>query len=188
MLLAGDEFGRTQRGNNNAYCQDNAISWVDWSLATTESALLDFVRELSRLRRDHPVFRRRRFFLGRTGGDGKGDIIWLTPSGREMSDADWRLGYAKSLAVYLNGDAITEPGPRGEKITDDSFLLLINAHDEDMVFTLPQAEYGAKWQVVLDTADEEPRSSPYRGETRPAGAQVPVTARSIQILRAGSAA
>jgi isoamylase len=188
MLLAGDEFGRTQRGNNNAYCQDNAISWVDWSLATTESALLDFVRELSRLRRDHPVFRRRRFFLGRTGGDGKGDIIWLTPSGREMSDADWRLGYAKSLAVYLNGDAITEPGPRGEKITDDSFLLLINAHYEDMVFTLPQAEYGAKWQVVLDTADEEPRSSPYRGETRPAGAQVPVTARSIQILRAGSAA
>ncbi|MEV5407634.1 glycogen debranching protein GlgX [Thermopolyspora sp. NPDC052614] len=187
MLLAGDEFGRTQRGNNNAYCQDNAISWVDWSLAETERGLLEFVRDLSRLRRDHRVFRRRRFFHGRAGGDGKGDIIWLTPSGREMGDSDWRLGYAKSLAVYLNGDAITEPGPRGEKISDDSFLLLINAHYEDMDFTLPDAEFGAKWQVVLDTADEGPRGAPYRGETWPAGAQVSVMARSIQILRAGSA-
>ncbi len=183
MLLAGDEFGRTQNGNNNAYCQDNPISWVDWSLATTEADLLEFVRELSRLRREHPVFRRRRFFHGRHGTDGKGDIVWLTPSGREMSEEDWRLGYAKSLMVYLNGQAITEPGPRGERITDDSFLLLINAHYEDLPFTLPQADFGAKWETVLDTADEGPRDARHRGETWLAGAQVPVTARSLQILR-----
>jgi glycogen debranching enzyme GlgX len=183
MLLAGDEFGRTQRGNNNAYCQDNPVSWVDWSLAETEAGLLEFVRDLSRLRREHPVFRRRRFFHGRAGTDDRGDIVWLTPSGREMSEADWRLGYAKSLMVYLNGDAITEPGPRGEKITDDSFLLLVNAHYEDLPFTLPEAEFGAKWQVVLDTADEGPRDARHSGETWPAGAEVPVVARSIQILR-----
>ena len=183
MLLAGDEFGRTQHGNNNAYCQDNPISWVDWSLAETEADLLEFVRELSRLRREHPVFRRRRFFHGRPGTDGKGDIVWLTPSGREMSEEDWRIGYAKSLMVYLNGQAITEPGPRGERITDDSFLLLINAHYEDLPFTLPASDFGAKWETVLDTADEGPRDARHRGETWPAGAQVPVTARSLQILR-----
>jgi pullulanase/glycogen debranching enzyme len=133
MLLAGDEFGRTQRGNNNAYCQDNDVSWVDWSLVKPEAHLLEFVRALSRLRRDHPVFRRRRFFHGRQAHDGMRDIVWLTPSGAEMTDTDWHAGYSKSLAVFVNGDAITEPGHRGEKIKDDSFLLLINAHHENLM-------------------------------------------------------
>ncbi|WP_433500527.1 glycogen debranching protein GlgX [Sphaerimonospora sp. CA-214678] len=177
MMAAGDEFGRTQHGNNNAYCQDNEISWVDWSLAETESDLLEFVRRLAEFRRGHPVFRRRRFFRGRVR-EGVRDIVWLTPAGEEMTDGDWDTGYAKSLAVFLNGDAISEPGPRGERIRDDSFLLLINAHHESLTFTLPAAEFGDGWRSVLDTdggtdADDE---------VRHAGASVPVAPRSLQVL------
>src|SRR5215831_18369625 len=123
MLLAGDEIGRTQRGNNNAYCQDNEISWVDWSRVAAERDLLAFTQKLARLRRQHPVFRRRRFFKGPT------DIAWLTPAGEEMTEADWRASYAKSVAVFLNGAAITEPDPRGDPITDMKFLLMFNAGD-----------------------------------------------------------
>ncbi len=183
MLLAGDEFGRTQGGNNNAYCQDNETSWVDWSLVKTEANLLEFVRMLATLRRHHPVFRRRRFFYGRRAGDDVRDIVWLTPSGKEMVSADWHASYAKSLAVFLNGDAISEPGPRGERITDDSFLLLINAHHESLTFTLPGTEFGDCWRPVLDTADEAPGQGSFPGETWPAGVDVSVTARSVQILR-----
>ncbi|WP_067186537.1 glycogen debranching protein GlgX [Microtetraspora niveoalba] len=183
MLLAGDEFGRTQQGNNNAYCQDNDISWVDWSLARTEADLLEFVRLLAALRRGHPVFRRRRFFYGRRAGDDLRDIVWLTPSGKEMVSGDWHASYAKSLAVFVNGDAISEPGPRGERITDDSFLLLINAHHESLTFTLPGAEFGDRWHPVLDTADDAPGQGPFPGEMWPAGVDVSVTARSFQILR-----
>ncbi|MEV6859526.1 glycogen debranching protein GlgX [Streptosporangium subroseum] len=182
MLLAGDEFGRTQEGNNNAYCQDNGISWVDWSLAKTEEDLLDFVRVLSKLRRRHPVFQRRRFFHGRKAEDGTRDIVWLTPAGEEMSASDWHTGYAKSLVVFLNGNAITEPGPRGEQIVDDSFLLLINAHHEDMTFTLPEAKYGKKWQMVLDTADETLKNRPVPNAFWAPEAAVEVASHSIQIL------
>ncbi|HEY9522207.1 MAG TPA: glycogen debranching protein GlgX [Thermopolyspora sp.] len=182
MLLAGDEFGRTQHGNNNAYCQDNDVSWVDWSLVKPESDLLAFVRELARLRRDNPVFRRRRFFHGRPMHNGVGDLVWLTPSGEQMIAADWRLGYAKSLSVFLNGAAISEPGPHGEKIIGDSFLLLINAHYEDLTFTLPGAEFGAVWRTVLDTADETSPAEP-AGEEVAAKARIAVTGRSIRILR-----
>src|SRR5690606_22286501 len=118
MVLAGDEIGRTQHGNNNAYCQDNELSWVDWSLVERERDLLEFVRSLAALRRRHPVFRRRRFFRGT--GDGTHAVAWLTPAGGEMREADWHNG-ARSLAVFLSGDAISEPGPRGERIRDDSF-------------------------------------------------------------------
>jgi isoamylase len=158
MLLAGDELGRTQRGNNNAYCQDHEISWVDWEAAAADTSLLDFTCQLIALRREHPVFRRRRFFSGRpaiaagTPGDGLRDISWLTPAGTEMTVDDWRTGYARSLGVLLNGDAITEPDPRGEVITDDSFLLLINAHDQPVRFTVPGTELADGWQVVVDTA------------------------------------
>ncbi len=177
MMAAGDEFGRTQHGNNNAYCQDNEISWVDWSLAETESDLLEFVRRLAELRRGHPVFRRRRFFRGRVRG-GVRDIVWLTPAGEEMTDADWDTGYAKSLAVFLNGDAISEPGPRGERIRDDSFLLLINAHHESLTFTLPAADFGDGWRSVLDTAEADGADD----KVRCAGASVPVAPRSLQVL------
>ncbi|WP_169980295.1 glycogen debranching protein GlgX [Microbispora sp. H10836] len=182
MLLAGDEFGRTQHGNNNAYCQDNDVSWIDWSLLRQEDDLLDFVRRLAALRRAHPVFRRRRFFHGRTVGGGSRDIVWLTPSGTEMADSDWHTGYAKSLGVYVNGEAIGEPGPRGERIRDETFLLLINAHHESLTFALPGAELGAAWRPVLDTADESVHDDPYAEESLPAGAKVCVADRSMQIL------
>ena len=173
MLLAGDEMGRTQRGNNNAYCQDNEISWVDWAAAgepraagaparrrgpagqETNRALLEFVRWLVQFRADHPVFRRRRFFHGQDirGVPGQlEDIAWFTPAGQEMTAADWQAGSARSLTVFLNGRAISEPDRRGERIRDDSFLLLFNASELDQQFTLPPPRYGARWSKVLDTA------------------------------------
>ncbi len=159
MLLAGDEMGRTQQGNNNAYCQDNELSWVDWEGVAKHADLLGFTCELSELRRLHPVFRRRRFFSGRPaaapgrGGEaGLADIVWLTPSGRAMTAADWQVGYARSLAVFLNGNAITEPAPHGEPLRDDDFLLLVNAHDEPVTFVMPPARFSAGWQIVVDTS------------------------------------
>jgi isoamylase len=149
MLLAGDELGRTQQGNNNAYCQDNELSWVDWEAAGKHADLLEFTSNLIALRREHPVFRRRRFFSGELGGQR--DISWLTPAGAEMTNADWQASQTRSLAVLLNGEAITEPGAHGEPITDQSFLLLFNAHDQPVTFTLPGA--ARDWQVVVDTAD-----------------------------------
>ena len=153
MLLAGDELGRTQRGNNNAYCQDNETSWVDWEMAGDESSLLEFARGVAELRRNHPVFRRRRFFTGPAdGATGRpGDIAWFTPSGREMTDADWKTGYAKAMGVFLNGDAITEPDPRGERVRDETFLLLFSADSQPARFTLPAEDFGHHWEVVLDT-------------------------------------
>jgi isoamylase len=150
MLLAGDELGRTQQGNNNAYCQDNELSWIDWEAAGKHADLLEFTSSLIALRREHPVFRRRRFFSGELGGQR--DISWLTPAGTEMTGADWGASDTRSLAVLLNGEAITEPGPRGETITDHSFLLLFNASDQPVAFTLPAASAAAGWQVVVDTA------------------------------------
>ncbi|MCC5574157.1 glycogen debranching protein GlgX [Microtetraspora sp. AC03309] len=181
MLSHGDEMGRTQGGNNNAYCQDNETSWVDWSDTRENRLLLDFTRKLSRLRRDHPVFRRRRFFYGRPergSHDELSDIAWLTPSGTEMTDQDWRNGYARALAVFLNGDAITEPDRRGRRITDDSFLLLFNAHHDVIRFTIPTG-YGEMWTTALDTA------RPVTTDSRVcrAGEEVPVSGRSVRVLR-----
>ena len=158
MLLAGDELGRTQRGNNNAYCQDNETSWVDWHMAEDESSLLEFARGVAELRRNHPVFRRRRFFTGPADGAAgrPGDIAWFTPSGREMTDADWKTGYAKAMGVFLNGDAITEPDPRGERVRDETFLLLFSADSQPAWFTLPAEDFGHGWEVVLDTGAAGP--------------------------------
>ena len=177
MLLSGDELGRTQLGNNNAYCQDNEISWLDWTSADAE--LIAFTTELAALRRDHPVFRRRRYFRGRERSvpDATADIAWLTPSGDEMTDADWQAGYAKSLAVYLNGSAITEPGPRGEPVSDDRFLLLFNAGSEPMSFTLPSPEHAPGWQVVIDTAGISTGTS-----LRPRS-ELKVASRAVAVLR-----
>jgi isoamylase len=180
MLLAGDEMGRTQAGNNNAYCQDNELSWLDWSLAAAERDLLQFTETLATLRRDHPVFRRRRFFRGRRDepGDESSDILWLTPSGKEMTQEDWGPGYAQSLAVYLNGEAITEPDPRGGRIIDDRFLLLFNAHPDPLTFTLPEASLAAGWEVVIDTSLAK-RSRPLE-----ATGEVKVAGRAVMLLRA----
>jgi isoamylase len=186
MMLAGDEMGRTQRGNNNAYCQDNDISWTDWSLMDSERDLVDFTRALSALRRDHPVFRRRRFFRGRHPGASSafpGDIVWLTPAGREVTEHDWRGG-RKSLAVFLNGDKISEPDPRGERITDDRFLLLFNAEADTVSFNLPGVRYGREWEVVIDTCG--PRVPALHGELPPvlnAKAQAKVAGRAVMVLR-----
>jgi isoamylase len=177
MLLAGDEMGRTQAGNNNAYCQDTGLSWLDWGLATAEQDLLQFTETLAGLRRDHPVFRRRRFFRGQGQGDEKGDIIWLTPAGEVMTDADWGASYAKSLAVLLNGDAISEPDPRGGKIVDDKFLLLFNAHSNPLTFTLPEASHAAGWEVVIDTGSGVP------GAIHPPKKEVEVRDHSVVVLR-----
>jgi glycogen operon protein len=150
MLLHGDEFGRTQGGNNNAYCQDNEISWVDWE--AVDEDLLDFTRRLLALRAEHPVFRRRRFFTGKAQDDGLPDIAWLSADATVMDEEDWTHGSVRPLSVFLNGEGITEPGLRGEEIVDDSFLLLLNPSHEDAAITLPDAPLGQKWQLVLDTS------------------------------------
>jgi isoamylase len=188
MLLHGDEVGRTQHGNNNAYCQDNEISWVDWEHAAQEKDLHEFTCALAAFRRRHPVFRRRRFFDRPDGRPGSipGDIAWLTPSGREMTDNDWNTGYAKALGVFLNGDAISEPDPRGEPVRDDTFLLLFSADSEPVRFTLPSAEYGGSWTVVLDTSSADlpgdPPDAPASRQSK-AGGWVVLKAHSMMLLR-----
>jgi glycogen operon protein len=152
MLLAGDEIGRTQRGNNNAYCQDNELSWHDWSVDGERAALLAFAQQLVRLRREHPVFRRRDFFQGRPlRGGGIKDILWLQPDGTEMSEQEWERAYARCLAVYLSGTGLQEVDRRGQPMRDDDFLMLFNAHHEEIAFVLP-AFNGETWRCVLDTA------------------------------------
>jgi len=151
MLLGGDEIGRTQQGNNNAYCQDNALSWYDWD--QIEDDLLAFTRRLIRFRLDHPVFHRRRWFQGRAIHDsGERDIGWFTPDGEEMTEEHWRVGFAKSLLVLFNGKALPDPDSRGERVTDSSFLVLFNAHYEAIAFTLPEVAWGTEWTKLLDTA------------------------------------
>jgi len=149
MLLAGDEIGRTQGGNNNAYCQDNEISWVDWAHADSE--LLAFTASLIALRQSHPVFRRRHYFLGRPiYGAGITDIGWYRPDGEPMSEEDWRVGLKESIGVFLNGDALNSLDPRGEPVSDDSFYIAFNAHHEDAVFALPR-DLNRDFAVVLNT-------------------------------------
>jgi glycogen operon protein len=176
MLLAGDEIGRTQGGNNNAYCQDNPTSWIDWG--NPDRDLLDFVQFLIWFQRSHPVFRRRRWFQGRPiRGKHLADIGWFTPSGNELSEQDWQTAYAKSVGVFLNGMAIPSPGPKGEPVTDDNFFLLFNAHWESIEFVLPQ-KWGSRWEKVLDTAHKCQTSTTYSS-----GESVQVLERSIVVLR-----
>jgi len=152
MITAGDEIGRTQLGNNNAYCQDNEVSWIAWGLTPAQRDLLAFTRRLVRLRAEHPVLRRRTFFLGRgIRGQDITDILWLDPGGREMTDAAWNAPHARALGVMLAGDAIPEVDERGEPIRDDTLLVLFNAGDAPLAFTLPAVPAGRSWDVVLDT-------------------------------------
>jgi isoamylase len=171
MLLAGDEMGRTQEGNNNAYCQDNEISWMDWQ--NTDEALSGFVHDLIQLRADHPVLRRRKFFDGEA-------IAWFTPAGEQMTGEDWEAGFAKSLTVFLNGEEITEPDRRGQPIRDDSFLLLFNASELDLEFTIvPQAS--GDWEKAVDTAAPAGESGE-NTRVKP-GDKVIVVNRSVQLFR-----
>ncbi len=167
MLLGGDEIGRTQQGNNNAYCQDNEISWYDW--ASVDEDLLAYTRELIRLRARHPVFRRRRWFEGRSvRGSVYHDIAWYKPDGQEMSADDWQRGFAKSMAVYLNGRGILTLDERGQRMTDDSFLVLFNAHHDFVHFTMPPDQAEHAWQIELYSAvglvDDLPVHAPEAGD------------------------
>ncbi|MGH3273512.1 MAG: glycogen debranching enzyme, partial [Streptosporangiaceae bacterium] len=185
MLTAGDEQGRTQGGNNNAYCQDNDVSWLDWTLTREHAGLLDFTATLAGLRRAHPVFRRRRFFSGQAAGDGLSDIIWLAPSGEPMADGEWHDGQLQSIGVFLNGDAISEPGPRGETVLDQSFLLLFNAQARPVTFRLPGPAYAARWTPVVDTsAAGPPAMGPDGHDELGAEATAAVPARAVIVLRA----
>ncbi|WP_283137428.1 glycogen debranching protein GlgX [Rhizohabitans arisaemae] len=180
MLSHGDELGRTQRGNNNGYCQDNELTWVDWTALDRDRSLMEFTRGLTAFRRKHPVFRRRRFFRGDASTGELSDLAWFTAGGREMADEDWNADHVKSLGVFMNGDAITEPGRRGETVRDDSFLLLFNAHRETVRFTLPAQRIGERWIKEIDTA------LPFLlddGLLSKVGDVVDVEPHSLQVLR-----
>jgi glycogen operon protein len=182
MLLHGDELGRSQRGNNNGYCQDSELTWIDWE--SVDEGLLEFTKLVTRLRTEHPTFRRRRFFHGRPvrreEGDPVQDIAWFAPGGEVMTDEDWDAGFAKSLAMYLNGHGIRETDERGEDVVDDCFYLAFNAHHEPIEYTLPTGEYAEGWTVVVDTAE--------LGEVEPvqlkAGDTLTVAARATVVLQA----
>jgi glycogen operon protein len=152
MICGGDEIGRTQRGNNNAYCQDNDLTWYHWKEADT--SLHAFTRDLIRLRSEHPVFLRRRWFQGRPiRGQEVSDIGWFTPGGTEMSEQDWTTGHAKSLGVFLNGDAIPTPDEHNQRVTNDSFYVMFNSHSDAVRFVLPESKWGEAWTIAFDTSD-----------------------------------
>jgi glycogen operon protein len=195
MMLHGDEISRTQQGNNNAYCQDNELTWMSWKDTEKHTELFTFASELIAFRRAHPVFRRKRFFDGRPTHRGAGpeDIAWFTPEGAHMSEEDWEATFGKAITVYLNGEGIHDRDLRGEWVRDDSFVLFFNAHYEDIEFTVPGKEYGAQWQIVVntDTGEVDKHTSVGFGiETDPdtigdvaATDKVTVTARSLLVLQ-----
>lgn len=178
MLVAGDEFGRTQHGNNNAYCQDNEVSWLDWKKA--DSDLLNYTRNLIQTRKTHPVFCRRRWFQGQPiSGTKVEDIAWFLPSAKEMNDKHWNNEFAKSLGVYLNGLGIHWVDPQGQRIIDDSFYVIFNAHHDALEYTLPGVNYGKHWWKVLDTNDG---AYTIDDHTFDAGSKISVEGRSIVLL------
>ena len=175
MLLAGDEVGRTQNGNNNVYCQDNEISWFDW--VDVDEELFEYTKALIALRTEHPVFRRRRWFQGRPLR-GSPDIAWLKSDGTEMSEDDWQWGKAHSIGMFLNGEAITSPDPRGQRVVDDSFLLLFNAWHEPIEWHMGD-KWGDAWELALDTATAVPAKESDEVVRR----SVVLTDRSVVLLR-----
>jgi isoamylase len=184
MLLAGDELGRTQLGNNNAYCQDNEISWVDWELDEERVALQDFTRAIVALRREHPVFRRRRFFQGRAVyGSGVKDIGWFTPDGTEMNEAEWQAPDVSTLGVFLNGEEIPDRDPGGERIVDDSFMLLLNGGGEPALFTLPGEPWAKEYELLADTALAFVRPPGADAPSYMAGEELSMASRSMAVLR-----
>ncbi len=179
MVLRGDELGRTQRGNNNAWCQDNALSWLRWDEADEE--LLDFTKRVIRLRKQHPVFRRSEFLTGReVRGSGLPDVWWFRPDGRRMAQRDWGRDDARAIGVFLNGAEIPTLDPHGQEVWDDSFLCLFNAHYEAIEFLLPTRRFGVRWAHELSTA--EPRLEPGTHECA-ARQPVIVASRSMVVLR-----
>jgi isoamylase len=181
MLLAGDELRRTQRGNNNAYCQDNELSWLDWAVDERGQGLLDFTKRLLRLRAEHPVFRRSAFLTGEERqGSGAPDVWWFRPDGRRMTQTDWSRGDAFTLGAFLNGSEIPTLTADGEPIADESFIVLFNAWRDPVTFVLPPTRFGRRWAHELCTGEPE---LPPNGTTLPARAQVPLRGRALRVLR-----
>jgi isoamylase len=185
MICGGDEIGRTQRGNNNAYCQDNELSWYDWKLDRPARELFAFVQQLLALRREHAVLRRRRFFQGRRiwGSEVK-DLAWFRPDGKEMTDDDWNKGYVRCLGLRLAGDAIEERDEKGRRVIGDTLLVLINAHHESLPFTMPAHKRGVRWEPLIETTahavgQDEPKSTAYRK----GGDRIDLGARSLAVFR-----
>ena len=181
MILHGDELGRTQNGNNNGYAQDNELSWVHWDRA--DEALIEFTAAVCRLRKDHPTFRRMRYFDGRPVEREEGaplpDIAWLKPDGSQMRPEDWDASFGKSVCVFLNGEGIRQRDDRGQPIVDVHFLLFFNAHDETVEFTVPDGGLDRAWDIVIDTAGLAADVAPvHRRDV------LPVRARSLVVLRA----
>ncbi len=181
MIAHGDELGRTQLGNNNTYCQDSELSWVHWQEA--DEALIEFTASVARLRRQHPTFRRRRFFDGRPVSRGAGeplpDIVWMTPGGQLMKPDDWDAGFGRCIGMFLNGNGIRGMDTRGARVVDDSFLLLFNAHDESLDWVLPPEEFAPAWRLVIDTS-----GVPDQLETIPGGTSVRVADKGMVVLQA----
>ncbi|MGH9645116.1 MAG: glycogen debranching protein GlgX, partial [Terriglobales bacterium] len=180
MLLAGDEIGHTQQGNNNAYCQDNEISWISWDPVQMDTEFLGFVKRLIALRHDHPAFHRRNFFQGRKiKGAEVTDIAWLRPDGQPMTDEEWNQEFARCLGVSLSGEAVDEVDERGQRVRDENFLMLLNAHHEEIPFALPPAAADAGWIALVDTSCQTTRRPDafYNG-----GSSYPLQARSLALL------
>jgi isoamylase len=178
MLLGGDELSHTQKGNNNTYCQDNELTWLNWELNDEQKDFLEFVKKVTRLWREQPVFQRRKFFNGRAiRGSGITDISWFGPDGKDMDDDAWNKGFVKCLGVRLAGDLIGDVNERGEPIVGDTLLLLLNAHHEPLPFTLPQTRPEHHWERLLDTAGKDDKLLVLRG-----GDQYPLEARSLAVL------
>jgi isoamylase len=177
MISHGDELGRTQLGNNNAYCQDNEIAWIDWNLDTDKQTLLDFASKLVRFRRAQPTLRRRKYFQGRNIRGGQ-DVAWLSPDGREMDDAAWQAGFVRTLGMLLSGTAIAEVDERGERITGDTVLVLLNGNPDALTFILPASAGNEPWHRVFDTSDPHGADLIYK-----AGVQYPMQDRSVAVFK-----
>lgn len=181
MLTGGDEIGRTQHGNNNAYCQDNDISWYDWNLTGSDTILLTFVKDLIAFRKKHPVLRRRRFFQGRSvqGSDVR-DITWIRPEGGEMGDAEWQEGWIKTLGMRLGGDALNDVDENGDQIVDDTLLILLSAYDQPIDFVMPGFKPDVVWEHVFDTSEKDGVGKP---EEYRVGESYSLAGRSIAVFR-----
>ena len=179
MLCAGDEVGRTQKGNNNAYCQDNDISWMNWKLSPKQREFLEFCRKVVKIGRDQPVLNRKTYFKGRpTGKTAEKDIVWLEPSGHEMTTEDWNSGHIRCLGALLNGDVLDEVDELGQQIPADTILLLWNAHDHVVTFQLPEHPDGRPWELLIDT-----RHSVQKSQTFSLGETYSVLNRSLVLFR-----
>jgi glycogen operon protein len=181
MLNAGDEFGRTQLGNNNTYCQDNELNWFKWNWDEEAKTLFDFTRKLIRFRKEHPVFRRPKYFkVRRIRGLEVKDIMWFSPSGAEMNEQDWKNGFAKCLGMLISGSTNDVRDAKGESVRDDTFLLLCNAHYEPLTFILPGREE-IRWEMLVDTNQE--RGFVKHQKVIPAGDEVELVDRSLCLLK-----